>query len=208
MLEAIKHFDPGKRTNTGTPIRFLSFAVWYIRRNICMYILNSGLVRKTNNTKLTLRANKLRDEFIVKYERIPTVEELAEALYREYGIKVKDLSYLYDIDAKKLSANIYDDKDGQTVEDSAAFTSRSASQNEYLSNEDKEYNRALIEKSLKRVSERDAQIMRLLYNIGTGREHSMDEVAEITGLTRERVRQIKARALRRMKKTVSECPQL
>ena len=200
MLQAIEKFDPDKKCSDGTPIRFLSFASWYIRREISFYLLNNGLVKKTNNVKTTFKINKVKNNFFLKNGRYPNVEELSEIMDKEYGIKIKDLSYLYDVDTKYLNNSYNEEARKETFENSALFNEKSASQNDYISKAEKEDEKRYVGELLDMLKPRERTILERLYGINTDRQYTMDEIAKDMNLTRERVRQIKTTSVNKLKK--------
>lgn len=200
MLQAIEKFDPDKKCSDGTPIRFLSFASWYIRREISFYLLNNGLVKKTNNVKTTFKINKVKNNFFLKNGRYPNVEELSEIMDKEYGIKIKDLSYLYDVDTKYLNNSYNEDARKETFENSALFNDKSASQNDYIAKAEKEDEKRYVGELLDMLKPRERTILERLYGINTDRQYTMDEIAKDLNLTRERVRQIKTSSVNKLKK--------
>jgi len=200
MLQAIEKFDPDKKCSDGTPIRFLSFASWYIRREISFYLLNNGLVKKTNNVKTTFKINKVKNNFFLKNGRYPNVDELSEIMDKEYGIKIKDLSYLYDIDTKYLNNSYNEDARKETFENSALFNEKSASQNDYIAKAEKEDEKRYVGELLDMLKPRERTILERLYGINTDRQYTMDEIAKDLNLTRERVRQIKTSSVNKLKK--------
>lgn len=200
MLQAIEKFDPNKKCSDGTPIRFLSFASWYIRREISFYLLNNSLVKKTNNVKTTFKINKVKNNFFLKNGRYPNVEELSEIMDKEYGIKIKDLSYLYDIDTKYLNNSYNEDARKETFENSALFNEKSALQNDYIAQAEKEDEKRYVGELLDMLKPRERTILERLYGINTDRQYTMDEIAKDMNLTRERVRQIKTSSVNKLKK--------
>ena len=200
MLQAIEKFDPNKKCSDGTPIRLLSFASWYIRREISFYLLNNSLVKKTNNVKTTFKINKVKNNFFLKNGRYPNVEELSEIMDKEYGIKIKDLSYLYDIDTKYLNNSYNEDARKETFENSALFNEKSALQNDYIAQAEKEDEKRYVGELLDMLKPRERTILERLYGINTDRQYTMDEIAKDMNLTRERVRQIKTSSVNKLKK--------
>jgi RNA polymerase primary sigma factor len=200
MIQAIDNYNPNKKGPEGKPIRFLSYAAWYIRREITFYIVNNGFIRKTNNVKTVYKLNRIKNNFYLHNGRYPSMDELKTIIEDEYGIKIKDYSYLYDIETKYIGAT-YDGADKKdTFENSALFNEKSASMNEYDDKIEYEYNKSLVDDMLKDLTKRERDIVKRLYGIGYDREFTMDEVSEMYGMTRERVRQIKNASVKKLKK--------
>ena len=203
MLKAIKEYNPDRKGENGEPIRFLSFASWYIRREISFYLVNScPLVRKTNNVKTIFKINKIKNTFFLKNGRQPTNEEVCEIMESEHNMKINDLSYLYDVETKLLSNNYNEENTRETLENSQVFNEKSASLNGYVDKAEREYNMAITKTFLSKLTPRERTIVECLYGLGINldRPYTMDEVAKELGLTKERVRQIKNSSVNKMRK--------
>jgi len=200
MLQAIEKFDPNKKSSDGTQIRFLSFASWYIRREISFYLVNNVLIKKTNNVKTVFKVNKVKNTFFLENGRYPTVDELSDIIEKEYGIKIRDLSYLYDIETKYLTNSYNEDIKKDTFENSPMFNEKSSVQNEYLEKADNENDKYVVTSLLDMLKPRERTIIERLYGINADREYTIDEIASELGLTRERVRQIKISSVNKLKK--------
>lgn len=200
MLQAIDNFNPERKSPDGKNIRFLSYAAWYIRREISFYVINNGLIKRTNNVKTVFKLNKVKNTFYLENGRYPSTDELREIIENEYGIKVKDPSYLYDVETKSLSST-YDSNDKKdTFERSELFNEKSATLNEYNHKIDEDYNKTIVSSLLSCLGERERDIMKRLFGIGYDREYTMEEVSEVYGMTRERIRQIRNSSLNKLKK--------
>lgn len=201
MLQAIEKFDVNKKSQTGEPIRFLSFAVWFIRREISFFLINNcSLVRKTNNVKTITKVNKLKNTFFLKNGRYPSIDELSEIMENKYGIKIKDKSYLYDIETKYLTNTCNEENKRDTFENSSLFNEKSASKNEYVYQAEKDSEKYQVSALLDMLKPRERTIIEKLYGINTDREYTIEEVAEELGLTKERIRQIKVSSVKKLKK--------
>ena len=83
LMQALDTFDASKGN------RFLSYAIWYIRREINAYLNNDNLlIRKTNNTKTIYKLSKIKEKFYAENNRYPDVDEIAAILEAEYGFKI------------------------------------------------------------------------------------------------------------------------
>ena len=200
MLQAIDNFNPERKSPDGKSIRFLSYAAWYIRREISFYVINNGLIKRTNNVKTVFKLNRVKNTFYLENGRYPSTEELREIIENEYGIKVKDQSYLYDVETKSLSST-YDGSDKKdTFERSELYNEKSATYNDYNQTIEEDHNKTVVSSLLHCLGEREQDIMKRLFGIGYDREYTMDEVSEVYGMTRERIRQIRNSSLNKLKK--------
>lgn len=200
MLQAIKRFNPNRKGPDGKNVRFLSFAVWYIKREISFYVINNGLIRRTNNVKTVFKLNKIKNSYFLENGRYPSTDELREIIEEEYGIKIKDNTHLYDIDTKYLNSAYDTSNDKDTFERSALYNEKSASYNEYDEVTDNDYKKEIVANLLGEATERERDIIKRLFGIGYDREYTVDEVSSIYGMTRERIRQLKNNGLKRMKR--------
>ncbi|MBP5516552.1 MAG: RNA polymerase sigma factor RpoD/SigA [Bacteroidales bacterium] len=188
LIKAAKRFDETRG------FKFISYAVWWIRQSILQAIAeNSRIVRLPSNQLGAL--NKLKKEISKleqKLERPPSEEELAEML----DIPEDKIKSILNISSRHISidAPLGGDDDVNYVdvlpnEDTPATDE--ALMQESLSQE--------IERALSSLTEIERDVIRMYFGIGIPHSLSLDEIAMKFGLTRERVRQIKEKGLKRLK---------
>jgi RNA polymerase primary sigma factor len=190
LIKAAQRFDETRG------FKFISYAVWWIRQSILQAIAeHSRIVRLPLNqvgslNKLNKAFSKLEQEF----EREPTEEELASILDLPED-KVKDSISIsgrhISMDAPLISgeeSTLYD-----VMENRDSPKADRALIMESLQQE--------IERTLDTLSEREKEIIKLYFGIGMNHGLTIDEIGEKFDLTRERVRQIKEKAIRRLKHT-------
>ena len=175
--------------------KFISYAVWWIRQSILQAISEqSRIVRiPLNQVGFQSKLTKTIVNFEQEFERRPSAEELADLLDVEID-KVRDA---LGTNGKKasLDAPFQDDETSSLIDimtDEDAKGTDDLTERESLSKD--------LDRVLAVLSEREAQVLRMLFGIGC-QEMTPEEVAAKLGLTRERVRQIKERALRRLRET-------
>ena len=194
LLTALNAFDPEKGT------RFLSCAVWYITRSILAHLNGeNALIRKTNNTKTVYKIPKIKEKFYAENNRYPDVDELAAILEADYGLKIKDKTDLLDISTTSIST-CFDDEDARAFENTPYFTEKTAVDNDYLPEMDKEFNSVVSGALMSSLTEREQVIVRMAFGIGYNKEYTNAEIAEEIGMSSERVRQLKNGAIEKMKK--------
>lgn len=194
LMQALETFDPEKGN------RFLSYAIWYIRREINAYLNNDNLlIRKTNNTKTVYKIGKIKQKFYAEHNRYPDVDEMAAILEEEYGIKIKDKTDLLDITTTSINT-CFDDEDSRAFENTPYFTERTAVENEYQDEIDKEYSSAVSGALMSVLTEREQTIIRMAFGIGYTKEFTNAEIGEDLGMSSERVRQLKNGAIKKMQK--------
>lgn len=187
LIKAAEKFDETRG------FKFISYAVWWIRQSILQALAEqSRIVRLPLNQVGSLnKINKAFSRFEQEHERRPSPEELAETLdlpaekvadtLRVSGRHISvDAPFVEGEDNSLLDVLVNDDS---PVADKTLI-------NESLSTE--------IERALATLTERERDIIRLFFGINC-QEMTLEEIGEKFGLTRERVRQIKEKAIRRLR---------
>ena len=188
LVTAARKFDPDQG------VKFISYAVWWIRQAILSSLANHGRAVRVPLNRASDLARIFRERERLKQElgREPTTEELAAAA----KLTPETLESLQTLNAAeiRLDSPIGDSDDSQLVErfilDEAAEPE--ATVEERLMAEQ-------IEKALDTLSPRDARVLRLYFGLEGGREHTLEEIGNMLGVTRERVRQLRDRALKRLR---------
>jgi len=190
LIKAAKRFDETRG------FKFISYAVWWIRQGIMSAIANQSRVvrlplnRVGNLTRLSKAYRDLEQE----YERKPTTDELAKIL----DITSDEVAYTLQISSRQVSVDaplISGDENKSTLMD-------------VLYNEDQHLpDKNLMNDSLKNevanaissLDEREAEVIRLSFGIETNQKATLEEIGEKFNLTRERIRQIKEKALGKLR---------
>lgn len=194
LLTALNAFDPEKGT------RFLSCAVWYITRSILAHINgDNALIRKTNNTKTVYKIPKIKEKFYTENNRYPDMDELAAILETDYGLKIKDKADLLDVSTTSITT-CFDDEDARAFENTPYFTEKTAVDNDYLPEMDKEFNSVVSGTLMSSLTERERTIVKMAFGIGYNKEYTNAEIADEIGMSSERVRQLKNESIEKMRK--------
>jgi RNA polymerase primary sigma factor len=178
--------------------KFISYAVWWIRQSIMQALSENSRIVKVP-LSLTGAVNKIKRasaEFEQRNEREPTDEELAEVL--EMSITEISNAMNYVTKQVSLDAPIGDDEDSGTLLDVLENQNSDKGDQFFL---DKDSLRIEIERTLNSLNHREGQVIKMSFGLGGYEQHSLDEIAEYMNLTRERVRQIREKALRRLRFT-------
>lgn len=192
LIKAAERFDETRG------FKFISYAVWWIRQSILQALAEQArIVRLPLNKIGTInKINRAFSELEQKYERPPTAEELAEFL--ECSIN--------DVKQSLLSAGRHLSMDASLVEgEESASNLYDILPNDSLIGPEEnlmvESLRKDIDRSLSTLTGREGDVVRLYYGLGGKHPMTLEEIGERFDLTRERVRQIKEKAIRRLKHT-------
>ena len=188
LLTAARKFDPDQG------VKFISYAVWWIRQSILAALARHGrtvrvpLNRTADLSRITRTSETLRQEL----RREPTPEEIATNLGLSVDV-VRSLAALNTAEVR-LDAPLDPEGDRSLIErfiaDDQGDTETQV-MDKFLSEE--------IEHALRTLPPRDAKVLRLYFGLDGGREHTLEEIGGMLGVTRERVRQLRDRALKRLR---------
>jgi RNA polymerase primary sigma factor len=187
LLTAARKFDPDQG------VKFISYAVWWIRQSILAALARQGrtvrvpLNRTADLSRIVRSAQTLRQDL----EREPTPEELAHAT----GLTVEVVQALATLNSADVRLDAPVDTQGDlslierfTADEQSDPESRVMDQ--LLTEE--------IDRALRALPARDAKVLQLYFGLNEGREHTLEEIGGMLGVTRERVRQLRDRALKRL----------
>jgi RNA polymerase primary sigma factor len=188
LIKAAQRFDETRG------FKFISFAVWWIRQAIHQAIADqSRIVRLPQNQVGTI--NKLKKEIAKleqKLERVPTIDEIAQVMdLPEY--KVVELLRM-NTHSQSMDASISPDEDTKFIDTFISATNESTDQTliQESMNQD-------VEKILVVLPEQERDILKMCFGIGEPHEYTLEEIGNRFDISRERVRQIKERALKRLR---------
>jgi len=192
LMKAARRFDETRG------FKFISYAVWWIRQSIIQALAeHSRLVRLPLNKIGTItKINRAYTELEQQLQRHPTVVELAEYL----DTTIDDVKKALENSGKHVSL------DAPLVDgDESSSTMYDVLPNNFMDNPEedlvKESLSKDIERSLSTLSSREGEVIRLFYGLNNRYPLTLDEIGQKFDLTRERVRQIKEKAIRRLKHT-------
>jgi RNA polymerase primary sigma factor len=192
LIKAAERFDETRG------FKFISYAVWWIRQSILQALAEQARIVRLPLNKIGSinKINRAYGELEQRFERPPSAEELAEHL----EISVDDVRQSMANTGRHISM------DAPLMEGEES----SSSMYDVLPNDDlpspeselvKESLRREIERSLSTLTGREGDVVRLYYGLNGRHPLTLEEIGDLFDLTRERVRQIKEKAIRRLKHT-------
>jgi RNA polymerase sigma factor (sigma-70 family) len=195
LIRAIDNFDPSKG------FKFITHAVWYVRREISAYIVNTdNFVRKTNISKTNTRLRRLNNEFFLANGRYPSTDELKNLFKEKFGIEIKNDTDLLELNVFSTDETMSDDSKDTVIEASSEVLIKTASVNDYEVESQEDHMKALVKYTMGCLTEVEKTIICMSFGIGHDREYDNNEISEYVDYTAERVRQLKNKALEKMQK--------
>jgi RNA polymerase primary sigma factor len=193
LIKAAQRFDETRG------FKFISYAVWWIRQSILQALAEqSRIVRlPLNKVGLTNRISKAYTQLEQEFEREPTAEELATLL----EIDIEEITASLSMNARHVSMNqpLADGEDSTLID--VMINPNAASTDNELA---KASLKTEIDRSLSTLTERQKEVIRFFFGIGVDHALSLEDIGERFNLTRERVRQIKDKAITKLR-TASKC---
>jgi RNA polymerase primary sigma factor len=190
LIEAAKRYDHTKG------FKFISYAVWWIRQSILKAAAdNSRTIRLPHNRLGEIqKISKASNEFEQKNERTPTADELSDLT--EMDVNKVEMSLKMSKKQVSIDAPMSNDDDNNSLvsvlENSDTPDPSDSLLQESLSQD--------LERTLSYLKGMEAEVIRLFYGLGGSSEMTLEEIGNTFGLTRERIRQIKERGLRRLRR--------
>jgi RNA polymerase primary sigma factor len=190
LIKAAQRFDETRG------FKFISYAVWWIRQSILQALAEQARIVRLPLNKIGSinKINKTFSQLEQEFEREPTAKEIAEVLeLTEQDVKdaIKNNGRHVSMDAPLISS----DEDSSNMYEVLPNDTLPGPDHELY----KESLRKEIERALKTLSPREADVVRLYFGLNGQHPLTLEEIGEKFDLTRERVRQIKEKAIRRLK---------
>ncbi len=190
LIKAAQRFDETRG------FKFISYAVWWIRQSILQALAEQARIVRLPLNKIG-SVNKVNNAFSIleqEFQREPTSEEIAEVL----DMAPKDVKEALKATNKHVSMDApLKPEEENTLYDVLLASDNVSPDSELLDDS----LRKEIERSLSTLSAREADIVRLYYGLNGEPPYSLEEIGKLFNLTRERVRQIKEKAIKRLKHT-------
>ncbi len=191
LIKAAQRFNPDRG------VRFISYAVWWIRQAILKAMADSSTVVRlpVSKTGRIRKVARTQAKLSQKAGREPTIEEIAKRL----GVDPVEVADAMSLAKRDISL------DAPFSADESLSISDLLKSTTYPSPEEQFFRRSFqkeIEKEIENLSSREAEIVTLYFGFSKERPHTLEEIGEKVGLSRERVRQIKERALGKLRRSL------
>jgi len=189
LIKAAQRFDETRG------FKFISYAVWWIRQSILQSLAEQARIVRLplNKVGLTNRIQKTYSQLEQQFEREPSTEEVAEALEMD----IEEVAASMGISARHVSMDSpMSEGEENTLLDVLENPNAEKTDGDLV------YNQSLkteIERSLTTLTERQKEVICFFFGIGVDHPMSLEDIGEKFSLTRERVRQIKDKAITKLK---------
>jgi RNA polymerase primary sigma factor len=193
LIKAAQRFDETKG------FKFISYAVWWIRQSILLALAENGRITRLplNEIGLINKVNKASCVLEQRYERLASPQEIAQFL----NVSTNAVEYVLTSASKHVSID-------QPIEDQSDSSVHDAPCSDLLISENsadawtiEESRKTEIARSLSILTERQREVVCMFFGIGYEKDMTLDEIGERLDLTSERIRQIKEKAISRLRKS-------
>lgn len=190
LMKAVDKFDYTRG------FKFSTYATWWIRQAITRALADQARTIRipVHMVETINKITKAQRKLVQKYNRDPTAEEISEELNGLYSPeKIREIQQIA-LDPLSLEKPVGEEEDshvGDFIEDRDNETPSQYAQNEILKRK--------LSEVLMDLSERERRVIELRYGLYDGRTHTLEEVGKEFNVTRERIRQIEAKAIKKLR---------
>ena len=189
LIKAAQRFDETRG------FKFISYGVWWIRQSILQALAEQARIVRLplNKVGMTNRIQKAYSQLEQQFEREPSAEELAEVLQMD----IEEVTATLGINARHVSMDSpLSEGEENTLIDVLENPNADSTDGELIHNDSLKIE---IDRSLKTLTERQKEVICYFFGIGVDHPLSLEDIGERFSLTRERVRQIKDKAITKLK---------
>jgi len=188
LMRAVERFDVARG------FKFSTYATWWIRQAVMRAIADKGReVRVPVHMLETLhRIRRIGRQLLQELQREPTHDEIGE-LAQMSGERVREILFQCSLPVS-LDAPLYEEEDsglGDFLEDQTIIPPSEAAQRTVLKEE--------IQRAFERLTQREREVLQLRFGLISGQSHTLDEIGKKFKVSRERIRQIEAKAIKKLR---------
>ncbi|MBN1824621.1 MAG: RNA polymerase sigma factor RpoD/SigA [Candidatus Eisenbacteria bacterium] len=187
LIKAVKKFDETRN------FKFTTYAVWWIRQRMQQAVIeNAHEIRLPMNKEILLqKLSRYMNDYWKTFHQEPTLAELTEVA----GLPEGEVHNLLGLNNRFLSLDGPEDYDGENSLSDYLADPEIVPQDEELEDRNMRHE---IRDVVKSLNDREGLVVRLYFGIGTDRSYNLEEIGNRMNLSRERVRQIKKKALEKL----------
>ena len=187
LLEAVQRFDETRG------FKFITYAVWWIRQAILRALAEHGKIARPPLSRVSDRQKVEKEADVLAQElgRAPTIEEIADCV----DFSADRIRNAFEMGQPDLPLDAPAFADGETTFAQTFVSSEPSSHERFVEGE----MRAAVANCLKVLDARESHIVRAYFGLDDSAPKTLEEIGESMGVTRERVRQLRNRALEKMK---------